>query len=89
MPRLDEIVKLEKIHVAPSIAEILSIHKFVQQINDRGDWSIEFFKMFVDQEVFHTQWYNKTSDAVCGHEKSNKSDNECSTYGKWYTEDGS
>ena len=26
----------------------------------------------VDQEAFHTQWYKKASDAVCGHEKSNQ-----------------
>ena len=31
----------------------------------------------------------KASDVVCGHEKFNKSDSECSTCGKRYTEDGS
>ena len=81
-PRLDEIVELESIHQVPSIPETLSIHKFIWQLNDRGDWSIEFFKAVVDQEAFHFQWYNKASDAVCGHEKSNKSDSECSTYGE-------
>ena len=25
----------------------------------------------VDQEAFHTQWYNKASDVVYGHEKDN------------------
>ena len=89
LPKSDEIVEPESIHQAPSIPETLSIHKFVRQINDRGDCSIELFKTAVDQEAFHTQWYNKASDVVCGPEKSNKSDNECSTCGEWYTEDGS
>ena len=55
LPKSDEIVKPESIHQAPSIPETLSIHKFVRQINDRGDFSIEFFKTAVDQEAFHTQ----------------------------------
>ena len=75
LPRSDEIVEPESIHQVPSIPETLSIHKFVRQINDRGD-CIEFFKTGVDQEAFHTQWYNKANDAVCGHEESNKSDSE-------------
>ena len=28
-----------------------------------------------------TQWCNKAGDVLCGHEKSDKSDNECSTRG--------
>ena len=55
LPRSDEIVESESIHQAPSISETLSIHKFVRQVNDRGDCSIEFFKTVVDQEAFHTQ----------------------------------
>ena len=55
LPKSDEIVEPESIHQAPSIPETLLIHKFVRQINDRGDCSIEFFKTVVDQEVFHTQ----------------------------------
>ena len=74
---------------APSIPEILSIHKFLRQINDREDCSIEFFQAGVDQEAFHTRWYNNAIDAVSGLEKSNKSDNECSACGEWYTEDES
>ena len=89
MPRSDKIVEPESIHQEPSVPETLSIHKFVPQINDREDWSIEFFKTAVDQEAFHTQWYKKAGDIICGHEKSDKSDNECSTCGEWYTEDGS
>ena len=89
LPRSDEIVDPESIHQAPSIPETLSIHKFVRQINDRGDCSIEFFKTVVDQEAFHIQWYKRASDVVCGHEKSNKGDSECSTCGEWYIEDGS
>ena len=89
LPRLDEIVEPGSMHKALSIPEKLSVHKFARQINDRGDRSIEFFKTAVDQEAFHTQWYNKAGDVVCGHKKSNKSDNECSTCGEWYTEDGS
>ena len=89
LPKSDEIFEPESIHQAPSIPETLSIHKFVWQINDRGDCCIKFFKTAVDQEAFHTQWYNKASDVVCGHEKSNKSNNECSTFGEWYIEDGS
>ena len=88
LPKSDEIVEPESIHQAPSISEVHSIHKFVRQINDRGDGSIEFFKMMVHQEAFHTQWYKKGGDVVCGHEKSNKSDSECSTCREWYTEDG-
>ena len=72
LPRSDEIVEPENIHQAPSIPETLSIHKFVRQINDRGDCSIEFLKAVVDQEAFHIQWYKRASDVVCGHEKSNK-----------------
>ena len=30
--------------------------------------------MAVDKEAFHTQWYDKAGDIVCGHEKSDKSD---------------
>ena len=45
-------------------------------LNNRGDCSIEFSKTAVDQKTFHAQWYNKTSDTVCGYEKSNKSDSE-------------
>ena len=89
LPRWDKIVEPESIHQAPSIPKTLSIHKFVRQINDIGDYSIEFFKAAVDQEAFYTQWYNKARDVVCGHEKSNKSNNECSTCREWYTEDGS
>ena len=89
LPRSDEITEPESIHQAPSISETLSIHKFVRQINDRGDCSIEFFKTAVDQEAFHTQWYNKAGDVVCDHQKSDKSDNECSACGEWYAEDGS
>ena len=79
LPKLDEIVEPESFHQAPFIPETLLIHKFVRQINDRGDCSIEFFKTVVDQEVFHIQWYKKASDVVCVHEKSNKSDSNCST----------
>ena len=89
LPKSDEIVEPESIHQAPSIPETLLIHKFVWQINDRGDCSIEFFKTTVHQEAFHTQWYNNTGNAVCGHEKSNKSNNQCSTCVEGYTEDGS
>ena len=72
LPKSDEIVEPESIHQAPSIPETLLIHKFVRQINDRGDCSKEFFKTAVDQEAFHTQ----VSHVVCSHEKSNKSDSE-------------
>ena len=48
LPRTDEIVDPESIHQAPSIPETLSIHKFVRQINDRGDCSREFLKTAVD-----------------------------------------
>ena len=82
LPRLDEIVEPGSMHKALSIPEKLSVHKFARQINDRGDRSIEFFKTAVDQEAFHTQWYNKAGDVVCGHKKSDKSDNECSTCGE-------
>ena len=89
LPKSDEIVEPESIHQAPSIPETLSVHKFVRQINDREDCSIEFFKTAVDQESFHIPWHKRTSDVVCGHEKSNKGDSECSACGKWYIEDGS
>ena len=82
LPKSEEIVEPESIHQAPSIPQTHSIHKFVRQINDRGDCSIEFFKMAVDQEAFHTQWYKKASDVVWGHEKSNKSDGKCSACGE-------
>ena len=48
LPKSDEIVEPESIHQAPSIPETLSIHKFVRQINDRGDCSREFLKTAVD-----------------------------------------
>ena len=54
LPKSDEIVEPESIHHAPSIPETLSIHKFVRQVNDRGDCNIEFFKTTVDQEAFGT-----------------------------------
>ena len=50
---------------------------------------MEFFKTVLDQEAFHTQCYKRASDVVCCHEKSSKSDSECSTWGKWYIGDGS
>ena len=50
----DKIVEPERIHQAQSIPETLSIHKFVRQINDRGDCSVEFFKTAVDQKVSHS-----------------------------------
>ena len=81
LPKPDEIVEPKSIHQAPSIPETHSVHKFVRQINDRGDCSIQFFKTAVDQEAFHTQWYKKGSDVVCSHEKSNKSNSECSAAG--------
>ena len=55
LPRWDKIVEPESIHQAPSIPKTLSIHKFLRQINDIGDYSIEFFKAAVDQEAFYTQ----------------------------------
>ena len=48
LPRSNEIVEPESIHQTPSISETLSIHKFVRQINDRGDCSREFLKTAVD-----------------------------------------
>ena len=89
LPRSNEIVEPESIHQTPSISETLSIHKFVRQINDRGDCSIEFLKAVVDQEAFHIQWYKRASDVVCGHEKSSKGDSKCSTCMEWYMEDES
>ena len=89
LSKSDEIVERESIHQAPSIPETPFIHKFVRQINGRGDCSIEFFKTVVDQEVFHIQWYKRASDVVCDHEKSNKGDSECLPCGEWYIEDGS
>ena len=71
LPKSDEIVQPE------SVTETHLIHKFVRQINGRGDCSIEFFKTAVDQEVFHIQQYKRDSDVFCGHEKSNKGDSEC------------
>ena len=56
LPRSDEVVEPESIHQAPFIPETLSIHKFVRQINDRGDCTIEFFVTAVYQEAFCTQW---------------------------------
>ena len=56
LPKSDEIVEPESIHQAPFIAETLSVHKFVQQINDKEDCSIVFFKTALDQEAFHIQW---------------------------------
>ena len=89
LPKSDEIVEPESIHQAPSMPEALSIHKFVRQTNDRGNCSIEFFKTAVDQDVFHTQCYKKASYVGCGHESSNKSNSQCSTCRKGYTEDRS
>ena len=43
----------------------------------------------MNQEAFHTQWYNNTGNAVSGHEKSNKSNNQFSTCVEGHTEDGS
>ena len=40
LSKSDEIVEPESIHQAPSIPEILSVQKFVWQINDREDCSI-------------------------------------------------
>ena len=48
LPRSDEIVEPESIHQAPSIPETLLVHKFVRQINDRGDCSVEFLKTALD-----------------------------------------
>ena len=89
LPKSDEIVEPESIHQVLSIPETLLIHKLVRQVNSRGDCSIEFFKTAVDQESFHNQCYNRANDVVCGYEKSNKGDSECSTSGEWYIEDGS
>ena len=61
LPKSDKIVEPDSIHQAQSIPETLSIHKFVRQINDRGDYSIEFVKTAVDQEAFHTQRYSKAN----------------------------
>ena len=41
LPKSDEIVEPESIHQASSIPKTFLIHKFVWQINDRGDYSIE------------------------------------------------
>ena len=89
LPKSDEIVGPENIHQALSIPETLSMHKFVQQINDRGDCSKEFFKTTVDQVAFHIQWCKRTGNVVCGHKKFNKGDSECSTCGEWCIQDGS
>ena len=89
LPKSDKIVEFENIHQAPSIPETLLIQKFVRQINDRGDCSIEFFKTVVDQEAFHIEWHKRASDIVCGHKKSNKGVSEYSMCREWYIEDGS
>ena len=57
LPESDEIVEPESIHQAQAISETLSIHKFVRQINDRGNCSIVFFETAVDQEDFQTHMY--------------------------------
>ena len=88
LPESDEIFEPESIHQAPPIPETLLIHKFVPQINDRGDCSTEIFKATVDQVAFHIQWCKRASDVVCGHEKLNKGDSDCSTRGEWCIEDG-
>ena len=54
LPKSDEIVEPERIYQAQSIPETLPIHRFVRQINDRGDCSVEFFKMAVDQKFSHS-----------------------------------
>ena len=54
LPKSDKIVEPESIHQAQSIPETLSIHKFVRQINDRGDCSVEFSKTAVDQKVSYS-----------------------------------
>ena len=87
LPISDKTVQPESIHQLSSSPETLSIHKFVQQINERGYCRIEFFKTVVGQEAFHTKWYKKVNDVVCSPKMSNKNDNECSTWGKWYTDD--
>ena len=89
LPRSDEIVEPENINQSPAIPETLSVHKFDRQIDEKGECSIEFFKTATDQEPFHIQWYSKAGAVVCGHGKSDKSENECSTCGEWYKEDGS
>ena len=89
LPKSDEIVESESIHQALSIPKTLLIRKFVRQISDRGDCSIEFFKTVVDQEVCYIQWYKRASDVLCGGDKSNEGNSECSTCGEWYIEDGS
>ena len=89
LPKSDKTVEPESIYQAPSIPEIFLIHKFVRQINDRGDYSIEVFKTVVDQKAFHIKWYKRASDVVCGHMKSNIGDNECLTCAERYIEDGS
>ena len=89
LPKSDEIVEPESIHQVPSIPETLLIHKLVPQVSDRGDCRIEFFKTVLDREAFHIQLYKGASDVVCGHEKSNKGDSECSTCREWYIEDWS
>ena len=63
--------------------------KHFQSTAIRRDCSIELLKTVVDQEAFQTQWHCKAGDVACGHNKSNKSDNACSTCGEWYTEVGS
>ena len=80
LPKSDEIVVPDSIHQASSIRETFLIHKFVRQINDRGDCSIEFFKMAVNEEAFHIQWYKRAGDVVCGNEKFNK-DVQCAENG--------
>ena len=89
LPKSDEIVEPESIYQAPSIPKILSVHKFVRQINDREDCSIEFFNTAIDQEALQIQRCKRTSDVVYGHEKSNKGDSECSKCGEWCIKDGS
>ena len=52
LPKSDEIVEPESIRHAQSILETLSIQKFVQQINDGGDCSVEIFKTARRPESF-------------------------------------
>ena len=86
LPKSDKIVEPESIHQAPSIPETLLIHKFVRQINDRGDCSIEFLKT---RKPFTLNGTTKLVMSFVVTRNPIKAAKSVQRAGNWYTDDGS
>ena len=74
----ESIIEPKDIECAKKMKDTLKVHKLESKINANCNLYINFFKIADDDEpLFHVQCYGGENDITCGHDKSSKSDDQC------------